>query len=257
MAAQKVNVLITGANRGLGLEMVSQMVKGSVAVSKLIACCRDPDGPGAEALQVLAKQHPDVISVVRLDTSDLSSIKECTQQAGALVGSEGLNLLVNNAGIMINTTLLDTTCEDMQKIFNTNVLGPMNMIKEFLPFLRAAAKASKISGMSTRKAAVICISSLLGSVEGTRQTYEYFSVLPYRVSKCALNMLTVCAAAELRKEEILFSLLHPGWVRTDMGGEKASIDAPESVQRMLDVMASMTEEQNGAFLDYHGQTVAW
>lgn len=63
------------------------------------------------------------------DTSDLCSIKECTQQVSALVGSEGLNLLVNNAGILIKTTLLDTTCEDMQKVFNTNVLGPMNMIK--------------------------------------------------------------------------------------------------------------------------------
>lgn len=63
------------------------------------------------------------------DISDLCSIKECTQQVSALLGSEGLNLLVNNAGILIKTALLDTTCEDIQKVFNTNVLGPMNMIK--------------------------------------------------------------------------------------------------------------------------------
>lgn len=63
------------------------------------------------------------------DTSDLCSIRECAQQVSALVGGEGLNLLVNNAGILIKTTLLDTTCEDMQNTFNTNVLGPMNMIK--------------------------------------------------------------------------------------------------------------------------------
>lgn len=63
------------------------------------------------------------------DTSDLCSITECRKQVSALVGDEGLNLLVNNAGILIKTTLLDTTCEDMQNTFNTNVLGPMNMIK--------------------------------------------------------------------------------------------------------------------------------
>lgn len=108
--------------------------------------------------------------------------------------------------------------------------------------------------MSTRKAAVVCISSVLGSVQGTMESYGYFSAVPYRVSKvlatfpqwkisptfflslfwslawlcaaaspqCALDMLTTCAAAELRKDEILFSLLHPGWVRTDMGGENVS-----------------------------------
>ncbi|XP_031697346.1 uncharacterized protein LOC116379539 [Anarrhichthys ocellatus] len=257
MAAQAVSVLITGANRGLGLEMVKQMVEGSLPVRKLFACCREPAGPRAEALQTLAKKHPDVIVVVRLDATDLCSIKLCAQQVGSVVGTGGLNLLINNAGILVKATVQETTTEDMQNTFNTNVIGPMNIIKEFLPHLRAAAKASRITGMSSSKAAVVSISSFLGSLEVVKQSYAHFRAVPYRVSKAGLHMLTLCAAEELKTDEILFSLIHPGWVRTDMGGEEGEIDAPDSVKGMLSVMASLTEEQNGAFLSYQGNTLPW
>ncbi|XP_010728700.3 uncharacterized protein LOC104918591 [Larimichthys crocea] len=256
MAARPVNVLITGANRGLGLEMVKQILEAQRPVKNLFACCRDPDGPRAEALRTLAKKHPN-ISISRLDATDLCSIKECSQKVGTLVGTEGLNLLINNAGFMSKSTLQETTPEDMQYTFNTNVLGPMNVIKEFLPHLRVGAKASKMPGMSTRKAAVINMSSVLGSMQVVKESYSYFSAVSYRISKAALNMLTLCGAEELKKDEILFALLHPGWVRTDMGGEEGEIDAPESVQGMLHVMASLTEKQNGAFLDYKGEPVPW
>ncbi|KAK5856176.1 hypothetical protein PBY51_007791 [Eleginops maclovinus] len=257
MAAQSVSVLITGANRGLGLEMVKQMVEAPRQLRKLFACCRDPEGPRAEALQTLAKKHPNIISVVRLDADDLCSIKQCVQQVGLLVGTGGLNLLINNAAILFRSNLLEISPEEMQKTFNTNVMGPMNIIKEFLPHLRAAAKASGTPGMSTSKSAVINISSTLGSMQYIHQSYDFIPGVSYRVSKAALNMLTACAAEELRKEEILFSVLHPGWVRTELGGENADIDAQESVLGMLDVMASMTEKQSGAFLDYKGKPVPW
>ncbi|GLD49256.1 uncharacterized protein AKAME5_000307400 [Lates japonicus] len=257
-ASGPVSVLIAGANRGLGLEMVKQMVEGPNPAKKLFACCRDPDGSRAVALQTLAKKHPsNIICVVRLDATDLCSIKQAAQQVGSLLGTGGLNLLINNAGFLAKATLQDTTPEDMQGSFNTNVMGPMNIIKEFLPHLRTAAKASEVPGMSSSKAAVISISSFLGSMESVKHSYSFFPAVSYRISKAGLNMLTLCAAEELKKDGILFSVLHPGWVRTDMGGEEGEIDAPESVQGMLSVMASLTEKQNGAFLDYKGNTVAW
>uniref|UniRef100_A0A3Q3WR91 Uncharacterized protein n=1 Tax=Mola mola TaxID=94237 RepID=A0A3Q3WR91_MOLML len=257
MAAQAVNVLITGANRGLGLEMVKQMVEGKIPVRKMFACCRDPDGPRAEALRTLAKEHPNKIYTICLDTTDLCSIKQCAQLVDSQVGTEGLNLLINNAGILLRHSLLETSTEDMQETFNTNIIGPMNMIKEFLPHLRAAVKTSNIPGMSTRKAAVVGISSLLGSIHDTKETYSNMSSVAYRISKAGLNMMTMCAAAELDNDEILFSLLHPGWVRTDMGGKDGLIDAQESVQGMLDVMATLTEKQNVSFLDYQGHPLPW
>ncbi|XP_030264159.1 uncharacterized protein LOC115575891 [Sparus aurata] len=256
MAAQPVTVLITGANRGLGLEMVKQMLEGKCPVKKLFACCRDPNGPKAEALQALAKKHPNV-HIIRLDAADLGSIKQCSQQVGAQVGTGGLNLLINNAAYMDKSTLQETTAEGMQTTLNTNLMGPMYMTQEFLPHLRAAVKASKIPGMSTRKAAVVNIASKLGSIQIRKDNVSIFTCIPYRISKAGLNMLTVCAAEELKKDEILFSLLHPGWVRTDMGGKEGEIDAQESVMGMLSVMESLTEKQNAAFLDYKGKTLPW
>lgn len=257
MAAQAVNVLITGANRGLGLEMVKQILEMHRPVRKLFACCRDPDGPRAEALRAEAKKHPNVVSIVRLDAADLCSIEKCVRQVGSMVGTEGLNLLINNAGFLDKSMLQDATPEDVQTSFNTNVVGPMFLIKGFLPLLRTAAKNSKKAGMSTRKAAVVGISSVLGSIESVSASYSIFTAVSYRISKASLNMLTRCAAEEMKKDEILFSVLHPGWVRTDMGGEDGEIDTLESVQGMLRVMASLTEKQNGAFLDYKGGPVPW
>ncbi|KAJ0001303.1 hypothetical protein NQD34_006323 [Periophthalmus magnuspinnatus] len=260
MSSKPISVLITGANRGLGLEMVKQMVETQgplTPVSALFACCRDPDGPRAEALQALAKMHKDTIKIIRMDTADRSSIKQSAEQVGSLLGENGLNLVINNAAILTHSTVADSTPETMAKDFNTNVIGPMSVIQEFLPYLRAAAKNSAEPGMSCRKAAVVNLSALLGSIELTPQSYENFSTLPYRVSKAALNMLITCAAVELKKDEILCTLLHPGWVQTDMGGANASIDAQESVQGMLKIMNSMTEKHNGVLLDYKGQSIPW
>lgn len=257
MSAQTVSVLITGANRGLGLEMVKQMVQSQPPMRKVFACCRDPDGPRAEALQALAKKHPDIIKVIHMDTTDLSSIKQSAQKVGSLVGKGGLNLLINNAGMLIKSVMLKTSPEDMQISFNTNVIGPMNIIKEFLPHLQAAAKASMMPGMSCSKAAIINISSLLGSMTAVQETYGYFPAVSYRVSKAGLNMMMLCAAQELKNDGILCASLHPGWVRTDMGGEEGEIDAQTSVQGMIKVMASLTEQQNTAFLDFKGEPISW
>ncbi|KAK2833335.1 hypothetical protein Q5P01_017224 [Channa striata] len=256
MEMAPISILITGANRGLGLEMVKQMIETAQPVKKLFACCRDPNGPKSEALQTLAKNHPNV-SVIRLDASDLGSIKQAAKQVCSVVGAGGLNLLINNAGILSRDNLQTTTPENMQNTFNINALAPLVITQEFTPLLRTAAKASVIPGMSCRKAAVINISAFLASFESVKSTYNFLPALSYRISKASLNMLTVCAAEELRNDGILFAALHPGWVRTDMGGEGGDIDAQESVKGMLGVMASLSEREDGAFLDYQGKTLPW
>ncbi|XP_054614695.1 C-factor-like [Dunckerocampus dactyliophorus] len=257
MSSTPITVLITGANKGLGLEMVRQLAEDKGRVKKLFACCRDPDGPTAEALQTLAKKFPEIIVIVTMDVTEQNSIQEAAKVIAPLLGSGGLNLLVNNAGLGLESSLQTTTTKDMQDSFNTNVIGPMNIMKEFLPHLQTAAKASKISGMSCNKAAVINISAMDGSMDVTKETYSYMAILPFRVSKAALNMLTVCAAEEMKKDKILCSVLHPGWVRTDTGGPEAEIDAQTSVKGMLKVMSTMKDKHNGAFLDYEGSAMPW
>ncbi|KAJ0001301.1 hypothetical protein NQD34_006321 [Periophthalmus magnuspinnatus] len=260
MSSKPISVLITGANRGLGLEMVKQMVETQsplTPLSVLFACCRDPDGPRAEELRALAKKHPDIIKVICMDTADRSSIRQSAEQVGSLLGEKGLNLVINNAAILINSTLVDSTPEDMAKTFNTNVIGPMSVIQEFLPYLRAAAKNSEVPGMSCRKAAVVNVSSIGGLIKNVPFLQELFTAVPYRVSKAALNMLNACAAFEFQKEEILFTVLHPGWVSTDMGTAYAPIDCEESIQGVLQVINSMSDKHHGLLTDYEGQTINW
>uniref|UniRef100_A0A8C2L284 Uncharacterized protein n=1 Tax=Cyprinus carpio TaxID=7962 RepID=A0A8C2L284_CYPCA len=256
MAAVKAcNILITGANRGLGLETVKQLTEDSCPKRHIFATCRDPDGPRSEALRELAKKHPSVITIIRLDANDPCSIKESAKEVGSLLGNNGLNLLVNNAGIVANGTIQTSSAEDMKNTFNTNVIGPLLIIKEYLPYLQTAAKASGTPGMSSNKAAVINISTLGGSISTMPSLYKQFPVLPYCVSKAGFNMLTVLAAEELKADEILCMALHPGWVKTEMGGEKAPLESKESVEGMLRVIGSLTEKQHGGFLDYTGETI--
>ncbi|KAF3700072.1 Carbonyl reductase [NADPH] 1 [Channa argus] len=257
MAAHSISILITGANRGLGLEMVKQMIETAQPVKNLFACCRDPDGPKSEVKVSTSYLNFLPYIMHRNDACDHDSIKQAAKQVYSVTGAGGLNLLINNAGILFRDNVQTTTPENMQDTFNTNVLAPVLITQEFTPLLRTASKASMIPGMSCRKAAVINISALLASFESVKRTYNFLPALSYRISKASLNMLTVCAAEELKKDGILFAALHPGWVRTDMGGEGGDIDAQESVKGMLAVMTSLSERENGAFLDYQGKTLPW
>ncbi|XP_016307081.1 uncharacterized oxidoreductase TM_0019-like isoform X2 [Sinocyclocheilus anshuiensis] len=225
MAAVKAcNILITGANRGLGLETVKQLLENSCQ-KHIFATCRDPDGPKSEALRELARKHPSVITIIRLDVDDPCSIKESAKKVGSLLGNNGLNLLVNNAAIVARGTIHTSRVEDMKNTFNTNVIGPLLIIREYLQYLQTAAKASGTPGMSCNKAAVINISSVAGSMTRKPSNHIQSTVLPYSMSKAGFNTLTVLAAEELKADEILCMALHPGWVKTELGGEKFQLQS--------------------------------
>ncbi|KAL0196954.1 hypothetical protein M9458_005494, partial [Cirrhinus mrigala] len=204
-------------------------------------------------------------------------IKESAQKVGSLLGKNGLNLILNNAAVLPQKTMLTTTVEDMLNTFNTNVIGPLFVIRvmeitfeskpnlqrdfssssEYLPYLKTAAKASGKPGMSCDKAAVINISTDASSMAIMPVLKEPFPLFPYSISKAGLNMLTIYTARDFKADEILCISIHPGWVRTDMGGDKAPIDARQSVEGVLSVVSSLTEKQHGGFLDYTGKTMPW
>ncbi|XP_055042364.2 C-signal [Misgurnus anguillicaudatus] len=258
MAAVKAcSVLITGANRGLGLEMVKQLAEGSCPKRQIFAGCRDPDGPRSEKLRELAEKHPGIITIIQLDVTNPSSIKESAKKVAPMLEKTGLNLLVNNAGVLAHGTMLSTSDKEMHDAFNTNLMGPFTVTKEYLPYLRTAAKASGTSGMSCDKAAIINISAGLGSMTQMLTLYSNFPTFSYSVSKAGLNMLTVYTSTEVKNDEILCVSIHPGWVKTDMGGDKAPLEMKESVGELLRVMSGLTEKQHGGFLDYKGETLPW
>ncbi|XP_015249000.1 PREDICTED: C-factor-like [Cyprinodon variegatus] len=111
--------------------------------------------------------------------------------------------------------------------------------------------------MSCRRSAIINISTLLSSMEKCSETFQAAQMYPYRTSKAALNMLTCCQAEDLKDHKILVTAIHPGWVRTDMGGDQAPLTTQDSVAGMLDVMSTLTGRHTGLLLDWEGNVIPW
>ncbi|XP_061449661.1 uncharacterized protein LOC133368960 isoform X2 [Rhineura floridana] len=128
------SVLVTGANRGIGLELVRQLLGSSDPPQWLFACCRDPDGERGQQLRKLASSHPN-LTIVKLDTCDPSSIKAAVARATEQLNGARLNLLINNAGIVRQHTLESETSESMSEVYKTNVIGPMMVTQAALNML--------------------------------------------------------------------------------------------------------------------------
>ncbi|MEN9597370.1 MAG: hypothetical protein RL236_1804 [Pseudomonadota bacterium] len=228
-------ILITGANRGLGLEFCKQYAKENWNV---IACCRNPQN--ASDLTKLANQFPSV-SILQLDVSDLSQISTL---AKTLDGTE-IDILLNNAGIYGDESghgfgSLDYA--QWQKNMTVNVFAPVKLTEALLSNLECG-KFKKI----------VAISSLMGSIEDNGSGG---SIL-YRSSKTALNSAMKSIAIDIKPKNIAVLILHPGWVKTDMGGSNASMEISESVVKMRETIANFTHQQSGEFLRYDGEKLPW
>ncbi|KAF5889394.1 C-factor-like isoform X2, partial [Clarias magur] len=152
-----------------------------------------------------------------------ASIEAAVQKVSSIVGPAGLNCLINNAAIALHTDLNSETRDSMMNTFQTNTVSPLLITKAFLPLLQTAAAAVCAGGvMSVNRAAVINVSSIGGSLElhCKEGEFAFFKHYSYRVSKAGLNMVTRCLAIDLHTDGILCAVVHPGWVQTDMGGEK-------------------------------------
>ncbi|KAG1933907.1 C-factor [Pimephales promelas] len=246
------SVLITGASRGLGLQMVRQLLATPERPKRIIATARNPTA--AEDLQELAKSNPGV-HVVPLDVTSDTSVDAAVQAVESIVGADGLNCLINNAAINIPSELNTVTRDAMMKTYESNTVAPLFVTKAFLPLLRRAAAEG--SNMGIHRAAVINVSSLLGSCQLNWGEAAGFKSYTYRASKSALNMVSRCLAVDLEAEGILCVALHPGWVRTDMGGPMAPLSPEESILAVLSVISGLTEKHHGAYLDYNGESLPW
>ncbi|KAM6300546.1 C-signal-like [Aegotheles albertisi] len=252
------SVLVTGANRGLGLGLVRHFLGLPNPPQWVFATCRDPKGQGAQELQNLAAKHPS-LGIVALEVTNPASIKAAAARVGEQLGGSGLNLLINNAGIA-KFNLLDTeTQEDMTQVYTTNTIGPLLVSQAFLPLLKKAAQGSPGSALSCSKAAIINMSSIVGSIKELC-FWDMANCVSYRCSKAALNMLTKCQSLGYREHGVLCAALHPGWVQTDLGssgGHTPPLTVDDSVRGMLKVLSRLSEKDTGSFLDWEGKVVAW
>ncbi|XP_060063672.1 C-signal-like [Ylistrum balloti] len=244
------SVLITGANRGIGLELVRQFLQLETPPKHVFATCRSPDK--AEDLHTLANSN-GAVQVLKLDVSEPDSFPGLREEVESVLQGSGLNLLINNAGIIGRDDLSSVTVQRMESLYRTNTIGPLFLAKEFLPLIQKAAKAASNQPMSCTKAAIVNMTSKVGSMEDNGSGGRY----PYRTSKAALNMVTKNLSVDLKSDDILSVSLHPGYVKTDMGGPNALITSEQSVQGMMNVMAGLNEDTNGLMIDYAGKIIPW
>ncbi|XP_070809349.1 C-signal-like isoform X1 [Pituophis catenifer annectens] len=251
------SILVTGANRGLGLELVRQLVEKSNPPKWIFATCRDPVGPRAQDLKNLAAEHPQIV-IIALDTNDPCSVKDAAAKVTEHLKGAGLNLLVNNAGILKLSTIETETPENMSEVYKTNVIGPMIVSQAFLPLLRKASQKSPQKGMSCNKAAILNVTSECGSMTNLF-AWNLNEVISYRCSKSALNMLTRCQSMHFAKDEILCITLHPGWVQTDMGNELGMppLTMEQSLRAILNTLGRLSEKDHGTFINWEGNLIPW
>ncbi|XP_074839200.1 C-signal-like [Carettochelys insculpta] len=253
------SVLVTGAKQGIGLELVKQLLGNSNPPEWVFATCRDAAGERMQELQKLEAKHPNLV-IVALDVTDPASIKAAAARVETHLKGSGLNLLINNTGIVKLNTLESETPEDMALVYATNVTGPLLVSQAFLPLLKQAAQGSPQTGLSCSKAAIVNISSEGGSIQNVCG-WRTVQIISYRCSKAALNMLTKCQALGYGGDGILSVAVHPGWVQTDMGNSISAQQAPltveASVRGMLHVLSTLCEKHNGAFVNWEGEVLPW
>jgi len=226
-------VLITGANRGIGLELARQYAADGWRVH---ACCRRPDA----ALDLVAALKGRNGVIHPLDVTDAAAIAALRE---ALDG-EPLDVLINNAGIMggdrqdfgaIDYDAWETT-------IRTNVFAPYRVSEALVELVGASGQR-----------VIANISSLMGSISDNGSGSDYI----YRSSKTALNMVTVNLARDLAEQAVTVLALHPGWVQTDMGGADAPLKPRDSAAGIRAVIAAATLAQSGSFTNYDGRPLAW
>jgi NAD(P)-dependent dehydrogenase (short-subunit alcohol dehydrogenase family) len=228
-------VLITGANRGLGLEFCRQYAGQGWNV---LACCRNPGQ--ANGLIALGQRYPS-ITIAALDVADFSQIDSLSQK----LRDTRIDVLINNAGVYDDKRSNGFGQLDYQAWNNSlliNAQAPVKMAEAFLPHIKRSDKKLLVN-----------ISSLMGSIADNGSGGSMF----YRTSKAALNAAMKSLSIDLRNQGIGVLILHPGWVQTDMGGANALIDSKTSVSGMCAVIDDFTLAQSGAFINYDGKAMPW
>ena len=225
-------VLITGTNRGLGLEFVEQY---SQLGWKVLACCRDLNN--ANELFNLQKKFPS-IEILELDVGNLNDINVLSKN----LKDRTIDVLINNAGIYRSGTLGSVDPKAWIESFKINTIAPYILIEALI---------SQIIKSDLKK--IISITSKMGSIDDNTSGGSYI----YRTSKTALNSMMRSLTHDLASKGISTLTLHPGWVRTDMGGSNAWINSSESVIGMIKQIKKLSQENSGRYLDYAGKTIKW
>ncbi len=228
-------LLITGANRGIGLELSKHYLSQGWQVH---SCCRNPNE--ANALNELAQQYEELLTVHALEVTNekqMDALKESLL-------NKPVDILLNNAGVYAlgASQFGKTDDKAWDEAVSVNLVAPMKMMEHFVENVSISDK--KI---------IASMSSKMGSIDDNGSGGAY----AYRATKAALNAVMVSAAHDLRHLDITALILHPGWVRTDMGGPNGEISAEESARMLAKILDHCSIEDSGTFFDIDGSTIPW
>ena len=225
-------VLITGANRGLGLEFTKQYAANGWNV---LACSRHPQS--AMALLALAAAHSNV-KIHALDVADFVQIDALALK----LKDESIDVLINNAGVYPASSFGDTNYDEWANGFKINSMAPLKMAEAFVQHI-TRSHLKKIATLTSK----------MGSIEDNTSGESY----SYRSSKTAVNMVMKSLSIDLKPYGISVITLHPGWVQTDMGGPNGLINAQTSVTGLLKQIESLNLTNTGQFVAYDGKAIGW
>ena len=225
--------LVTGANRGIGLALTRVLPASENVV---IAGCRRPDE--SSELKQLTFSYPETLDLIKCDLEREQELEE--EAEASLKLRRKLDVMVNNAGTMPeagNESILNIDLDLLWRAFNTNVLGTARVIRAFYPLF-----------VESERPRIVNVSSGLGSISN-RKGHDHYA---YSASKAALNMLTRTIANEFAPRGVTTIAISPGWVRTEMGGQQATLSPEESARSLAETIQKVGPESNGEFLDRNG-----
>ncbi|MDA0687710.1 MAG: SDR family oxidoreductase [Proteobacteria bacterium] len=227
-------VLITGSNRGIGLEFVKQYLDRG---HRVLATCRNPDDKG-ELADLAAANHS--VTLMALDVGS----EESRASFAAALADTPVDIFINNAGVYgpRDASFGKVDAKEWEQVLFVNSIAPLLLTQDIIANLRMG---------SDKK--LVYITSKMGSIDDNSGGGSYI----YRSSKTALNSVVRSLSVDLRDEGFSVAVLHPGWVQTDMGGPNALIDTLTSVSGMIGVIDKLSQANTGQFFNYDGQPIAW
>jgi NAD(P)-dependent dehydrogenase (short-subunit alcohol dehydrogenase family) len=229
-------VLITGAGRGIGLELTKVFLKHGYTVFALTQRRR-------EHLDVEAKKYKDRLHIILCDVADEVELAAAAAETGK--HTNAIDILINNAAIMLDVRekdLPEIDFEAMQRMYDVNAVSPLRVIKHFRPLF-----------MESTCRVLVNISSEAGSIGDCWRKSEF----GYCMSKAALNMASAILQNRFRDDSVKVLALHPGWVRTDMGGREAPIMPPESARKLFDIITRKWNVADPIYFDLDGKKMQW
>lgn len=204
----------------------------------------------------MADANSDKLKILEIDLKNFDNFTDLAKDVEDVVKDKGLNVLFNSAGISPRSSFLGMKAlkaNELMDVYAVNCVAPLMLTKAFQPLLKRASKVNEKDPFGVSRAVIVNMSSILGSIASNVEGSLYH----YRVTKSGLNAATKSLSIDLKGDGIMAVSMHPGWVKTDMGGPKAPMTVDNSCRNMVNTILNLKPEDNGGFIQHDGKKLPW